>query len=51
MGYLIDTNIWSKLQKGEKADPGVKRWFQGVAPDELYLSVLVVGEVRRGIER
>jgi predicted nucleic acid-binding protein len=51
MGYLIDTNIWSELQKGQKTDPGVQGWFQGVAPADLYLSVLVVGEVRRGIER
>jgi predicted nucleic acid-binding protein len=51
MAYLIDTNIWSELQRGQKSDPGVQGWFQGVAPAELYLSVLVVGEVRRGIER
>jgi predicted nucleic acid-binding protein len=51
MAYLIDTKIWSELQKGQKSDPGVQGWFQGVAPADLYLSVLVVGEVRRGIER
>jgi predicted nucleic acid-binding protein len=37
MGYLIDTNIWSELQKGQKTDPGVQGWFQGVAPADLYL--------------
>jgi len=51
MGYLIDTNVWSELQKGQKANPGVQRWFEGVVAEDLYLSVLVVGEIRRGIER
>ncbi|MBZ4194206.1 MAG: type II toxin-antitoxin system VapC family toxin [Candidatus Contendobacter sp.] len=51
MGSLIDTNVWSELQKRTRINPGVQRWFAGVAMDELYLSVLVVGEVRCGIER
>jgi hypothetical protein len=51
MGYLIDTNVWSELQKGQRANPGVQRWFECIAAEELYLSVMVVGEVRRGIER
>jgi predicted nucleic acid-binding protein len=51
MGYLIDTNVWSELQKRERIHPGVQRWYEGVAKEALYLSVLVVGEVRRGIER
>ena len=51
MGYLIDTNVWSELQKKQRANPGVQRWYQGIAPDELNVSVLVVGEIRRGIER
>ena len=51
MGYLIDTNVWSELQKGERANPGVQRWFGSVAASELFVSVLVIGEVRRGIER
>ena len=51
MGYLIDTNVWSELQKGERANAGVRRWYDSVKPEELHVSVLVVGEVRRGIER
>jgi predicted nucleic acid-binding protein len=51
MGYLIDTNIWSELQKGERANAGVRRGYDSVEPEELHISVLVVGEVRRGIER
>ena len=51
MGFLIDTNILSELQKGERVDIGVKTWYASCNPDDLYLSVLVVGEIRQGIER
>lgn len=51
MSYLLDTNVLSELRKGTRCDHGVSEWFAKVAEDELYLSVLVLGEVRRGIER
>lgn len=50
MGFLIDTNILSELQKGDRADIGVRSWYTNANPDELFLSVLVVGEIRQGIE-
>lgn len=50
MGWLVDTNVLSELRKGTRADPSVSAWFEVVADDELYTSVLVLGEVRRGIE-
>lgn len=49
--YLIDTNIISEVRKGRRCDPRVAAWYRGVRDDELYLSVLVVGEIRQGIER
>ena len=51
MGFLIDTNVLSELRKQQRANPGVKQWFASVAGDSLYLSVLVIGEIRNGIER
>ncbi len=51
MGFLIDTNILSEVQKGARADPGVRAWYAAADPRELYLSVLVLGEVRQGIDR
>jgi predicted nucleic acid-binding protein len=50
LSYLIDTNIISELRKRERGHPGVVRWVASVEPSDLYTSVLVVGEVRRGIE-
>ena len=51
MSYLVDTNVLSELRKGERCDPHVLRWFSTVAADEIFLSVLTIGEVRRGVER
>jgi toxin FitB len=51
MGFLIDTNILSEVQKGARADPGVRAWYDAADPRDLYLSVLVLGEVRQGIDR
>ena len=50
--YLIDTNVISEARKQSKANPGVIEFFkQASAQDEaIYLSVLTVGALRRGIE-
>ena len=50
MNYLIDTNIISEVRKGERCDPNVAAWYAAIDETELYLSVLVAGEIRRGIE-
>lgn len=49
-GFLIDTNVLSELRKGTRADANVRRWFEGVDENAIFLSVLVIGEIRRGIE-
>jgi predicted nucleic acid-binding protein len=50
LSYLVDTNIVSELRKGQRCDPGVASWFAEVSSAEIYLSVLTVGEIRKGIE-
>lgn len=50
MTWLLDTNIISELRKGERADPRLRAWFADAVDDTLFTSVLVVGEIRRGIE-
>ena len=51
MTYLIDTNVISELRKRDRADPNVAAWYETVSGEELYLSVLVLGEIWQGIER
>jgi len=50
LSYLLDTNVISELRKGDRADANVTAWFADVAEEEIFLSVLTVGEIRRGIE-
>ena len=51
MNYLIDTNIISEVRKGERCDGHVAAWFASIDDEDIFLSVLVVGEIRKGIER
>ena len=50
MRTLLDSNVVSELRRHERADPHVRQWFAGVDDAELFLSVLTLGEIRRGIE-
>ena len=50
MSYLLDTHVISELRKGERADPNVSSWFGDLADEEIYLSVLTIGEIRRAVE-
>lgn len=51
MNYLIDTNIISEIRKGGRCNPNVARWYKRISDHSLYLSVLVLGEIRKGVER
>ena len=50
MSWLVDTNVLSELRKGDRANAGIRAWFADAREDELFTSVLVLGEIRRGIE-
>lgn len=47
MGYLIDSNVLSELRK-PKCVEQVAGWFRRIASSELFTSVLVLAELRRG---
>ena len=49
VSFLLDTNVISEA-RGPRGDANVKAWLASVPADNLYLSVLVVGEIRGGIE-
>lgn len=50
-GYLLDTNVVSEARKGRRANLGVRRWFDDVDDAALFISVLVAGEIRKGVEQ
>ena len=51
MNYLIDTNIISEVRKGARCDANVAQWYDSIDDTAIYLSVLVLGEFRKGVER
>ena len=48
--YLLDTNVISEVRKKKRCDTNVAKWYKSVDPSELFLSVLVMGEIRKGVE-
>jgi predicted nucleic acid-binding protein len=50
VSWLVDTDVLSELRKGDRTNDGVRAWFSQAREDDLFTSVLVLGEVRRGIE-
>jgi hypothetical protein len=50
MGYLIDTNVLSEMRKATRSHPALIAWTTRVPQREMFLSVLVIGEIRCGIE-
>ncbi len=49
MSYLLDTNVVSEMVRA-RPNPVVKRWFEAVPDSALHLSVLSIGEIRKGVE-
>jgi len=49
VSYLLDTNVLSELVRA-KPDPAVVTWFDQVPDDSLHISVLTLGEIRKGVE-
>jgi len=50
MNVLVDTNVISELRRGRNAATGVVTWFAAMPAENVFTSVIVLGEIRRGIE-
>jgi predicted nucleic acid-binding protein len=48
--YLLDTNVISELV-ARQPDPRVVQWLDSLDPNSIYLSVITIGELRKGIEK
>ncbi len=48
--YLLDTNVISEIRKKDRCNTQVANWHKNVGTSELFLSVLVMGEIRKGVE-
>lgn len=50
MNYLLDTNVISELVS-QKPNKNVILWFEKIPTQDFFLSVLTIGEIRKGIEK
>jgi len=50
MNYLLDTNVISELV-AKQPDKQVVKWLDRLDPNTVYLSVITIGEIRKGIEK
>ena len=48
--FLLDTDVVSLLRRQDR-HPFAARWLEAQRPSDLYLSVVTIGEVERGIAR
>lgn len=48
--YILDTNVISAVRRPDRA-PQVAAWLRGKPEDQLFLSVVTLGEIQRGIEK
>jgi predicted nucleic acid-binding protein len=48
--FLLDTNVISEIRKRDRAHPNVARWVPRTPAADIGTSVLVLAEIRRGIE-
>ena len=49
--YLLDTNVLSETRIPHRTNPNVARWFDQVAPERLFISVVTVFEIELGALR
>jgi predicted nucleic acid-binding protein len=49
VSFLLDTNVVSELFR-KRPNPNVLNWLASVPSADLFLSVITLGEIRKGIE-
>jgi toxin FitB len=47
--YLLDTNVISELRR-PRPHNGVIAWLSGIAPDQIFISAVTLGELQAGVE-
>jgi len=50
VSYLLDTNVISEMRKRDRCNPGIPAWLDGVEVEDLFVSVLTIGELRKGVD-
>jgi predicted nucleic acid-binding protein len=50
VNFLVDTNVLAELRKGDRGNRHVLGWFASLDAEDIFLSVLTIGEIRKGVE-
>jgi predicted nucleic acid-binding protein len=50
VNYILDTNVISELV-AVQPNRNVIHWIEGADPDQVFISVIVVGELKKGIDK
>jgi predicted nucleic acid-binding protein len=50
MNYILDSNVISELVAA-RPNPNVIEWIQSVDSNQVFLSVIAIGELKKGIEK
>jgi predicted nucleic acid-binding protein len=50
VSFLVDTNVLSEVRKGNRCNEVVASWWSAVAEADIFISVLTIGEIRKGVE-
>lgn len=50
MAYLLDTNVVAEQRK-RRPDASLTAWLRSIPADSLYLSAILIGEIRQGVEK
>ncbi len=48
MSFLLDTDILSAIRRKQR-DPNLEKWLRSINSTDIFLSVVTLGEVERGI--
>ena len=51
MRFLLDTNVISALRMGRQYNQDVATWYEKLDGSDIFTSVIVMGEIRKGIEQ
>lgn len=49
-GFLVDTNVLSEYNRGDRTAAGVNRWLEKTPQKLQFVSVMTLAEVQKGIE-
>lgn len=51
MAFLLDTDVLSAMRRSDRIDPALVEWMRSLSPQALFLSVMTIGEIERGIAK